>query len=446
MTLFEGFENDSLTGLLSRAGLNDFLEAYTTGPDTQLTLVSVQIARFGRVNSSMGGALGDKVIALSAKRLVKTFPDALALARPHGDHFCLLLDGQSDINEELERLQDFTQRPFAVKGEVIVLSVRVGIASLSEALPKPSLLLQASEVALHDAKRSRLKTSFFGNDMANDAKRLHQVENDLRISMANRHVEIHHALNNDEFILYYQPITYAGSGQILAFEALLRWQHPERGMIPPCEFIQIAEQIQIMDVLGSWIIRRAITEAASWPLRPDGKPVGISINVSATQFVEPEILLSAVRDALQATGISPGLVKLEVTESSSFMETMKDTLEDLREMGCRIALDDFGTGFSSLTQLNELPLDYLKLDRSFIKELDSAEPAARRRSLRMTQAAISLAEAFHLIPIVEGVETLYQLKSVTALGAELIQGYYFSKPMPSEKVVDYIKSAGGSKP
>lgn len=154
--------------------------------------------------------------------------------------------------------------------------------------------------------------------------------------------------------------------------------------------------------------------------------------------MEPEILLSAVRDALQATGISPGLVKLEITESSNFMETMKGTLQDLREMGCRVALDDFGTGFSSLTQLNELPLDYLKLDRSFIKELDSADLAARRRSLRMTQAALSLAEAFDLIPIVEGVETLSQLKAVTTLGAELIQGYYFSKPMPSEKVVDYI--------
>lgn len=295
MTVFEKFENDSLTGLLSREGLKDFLEAYTLGPGAELTLLSVQIARFGYVNSSIGGALGDKIITLSAKRLVKTFPNAVALARPHGDHFCLLFDGLSEINEELERLQDFTQRPFAVKGEVIVLSVRVGIASLSDALPEPSMLLQASEVALQDAKRTRLKTSFFKKDMANDAKRLHQVENDLRISMVNRHVEIHRALNNEEFILHYQPITEAGSGQISAFEALLRWQHPEKGMIPPFEFIQIAEQIQVMDVLGSWIIRRAIIDAASWPLRADGKPIGVSINVSATQFVEPQILLGAVR-------------------------------------------------------------------------------------------------------------------------------------------------------
>jgi diguanylate cyclase (GGDEF)-like protein len=445
MTPTEQFENDSLTGLLSREGLKDFLGAYTPGPDAELTLLSVQIARFGYVNSSMGAALGDKIIALSAKRLVKTFPNAVALARPHGDHFCLLFDNQSDINEELERLQDFTQRPFAVKGEVIVLSVRVGIASLSDALPEPALLLQASEVALQDAKRTRVKTSFFRKDMANDAKRLHRVENDLRVSIVNRHVEIHRALNNEEFILHYQPITEAGSGQISAFEALLRWQHPERGMIPPFEFIHIAEQIQVMDVLGSWIIRRAIIDAASWPTRPDGKPIGVSINVSATQFVEPEILLGAVRDALQSTGLAPGLVKLEITESSNFMETMKDTLLDLREMGCRIALDDFGTGFSSLTQLNELPLDYLKLDRSFIRELNSTDSAAARRSLRMTLAALSLAETFELMPVVEGVETLYQLKTVTALGADLIQGYYFSKPMPAEDVVDYIKSASGSK-
>lgn len=443
MSMSEPLETDSLTGLLSRKGLQDFLVEYTCEQDAQLTLLTLKMARFGNVNSSMGGALGDKVISLSSRRLGKTFPNAVALARPHGDHFCLLFDERGDIDTELERLQDFTQRPFAVGGEVIVLSVRVGVATLGETLPSPSLLLQASEVALQDAKRTKLKTSFFRNEMVNSARQIQQLENDLRVAMANRHVEIYRALNNDEFLLYYQPITESGSNQISAFEALLRWQHPKKGLIPPSQFIPIAEQIQIMDVLGSWVIRRATSDAKSWPVRPDGKPIGVGINVSATQFIEPHILLNAVRDALRATGISPGLVNLEITESSDFVETMKETLKDLRALGCRISMDDFGTGFSSLTQLNQLPLDYLKLDRSFIKDLDSTDPAKAQRSFRMTQAALSLAETFQLEPIVEGVETLRQLQTVILLGADLIQGYYYSKPMPAEQVGGYITSFRG---
>jgi diguanylate cyclase (GGDEF)-like protein len=445
MTRTDDLETDSLTGLLSRKGLQDFLAKYTLGQDGRLTLLTVQMARFGNVNSSMGGALGDKIITLAAKRLYKTFPNALALARTHGDHFCLLLDAQTDVGTELEMLQDFTQRPFAVRGEVIVLNVRVGIASIGETLPSPSLLLQASEVALQDAKRSKVKTSFFNNEMVNTAIRIHQLENDLRLSLANRHAEIHRALNNDEFFLQYQPIIDAGTNQISAFEALLRWQHPEKGIIHPSTFIPVAEQIQVMDELGSWVIRRAVSDAQSWPPRPDGQPIAVSINVSSTQFIEPKILLAAVSNALQETGISPGLVHLEITESVDFAAAMTETLKDLRALGCRIALDDFGTGFSSLTQLNQLPLDWLKLDRGFISDLDSDDIPKVQRSLRMTQAILSLAEAFKLVAVIEGIETRRQLDTVTALGANLVQGYYYSRPMPSEQVAGYIRSFGAKK-
>jgi diguanylate cyclase (GGDEF)-like protein len=445
MLQIENLETDSLTGLLSRKGLQDFLAEYTTGPGDELTLLTVQMARFGNVNSSMGGALSDKIITLSAKRLGKAFPNAVALARPHGDHFCLLFDKQADIGSELKLLQDFTQRPFAVSGKVIVLNVRVGVASICEALPSPSMLLQASEVALQDAKRSKVKTSFFRNEMVDSAVRVHQLENDLRVSMANRHVEIHRALNNDEFFLHYQPIIETSSNQISAFEALLRWQHPEKGVIPPSQFIPIAEQLQIMDELGSWVIRRAVADAISWPSRPDGKAIAVSINVSATQFIEPHILLAAVRNAIQETGILPGLIHLEITESADVEEKMKATLNDLKELGCRIALDDFGTGFSSLTQLNQLPLDSLKLDRAFICDLDSNDLSKVQRSLRMTQAILSLADAFNLDAIVEGIETKRQFDTASALGANLIQGYYYSRPMASAEVAGYIDSFGANR-
>jgi len=440
----EKLEADSLTGLLSRKGLQDYLAKYTTGPGDGLTLLTVQMARFGNVNSSMGEELSDRIITLSAKRLGKTFPHAIALARPHGDHFCLLLDEQVDISTELKLLQDFTQRPFAIRGKVIVLNVRVGVATICEALPSPSMLLQASEVALQDAKRSKVKTSFFKDAMVERAVHVHQLENDLRVSMANRHVEIHRALNNDEFFLQYQPIIDVSSNQVSAFEALLRWQHPEKGIIPPSKFIPMAEQLQIMDELGSWVIRRAVADATSWPLRSDGQAISVSINVSATQFIEPNILLAAVRNAIQETEILPGLIHLEITESGDVEKKMRATLNDLKKLGCRIALDDFGTGFSSLTQLNQLPLDWIKMDRDFIRDLDSSDISKVQRSLRMAQAILSLADAFKLDSIVEGVETKRQFDTVTAIGANLIQGYYYSRPMPSAKVAGYINSFGAT--
>lgn len=431
---------DPLTGLLNRLGLEAALQEQDALGKRDLTLLSVQISRFGSINSSLGGAVADKIITMTAKRLQKTFPNALYIARAHGDHFCLLFEGLHAVDDTIERLDDFTRRPFAVRGEIIVLSVRIGVATMDSSLPVAALLLQGSEIALHAAKSTQSRAIFYKPEMEEQARQAHRLENDLRVSLVNRHVELHRALANDEFQIHYQPIIDCKTGQIHAFEALMRWLHPEKGFISPALFIPMAEQIQVMDVLGSWVIQKAIADAAVWPNGANDLRIGVSINISPSQFIAPAILLNTVSQALAQSQLDPSLIKLEVTESSAFVETMGETLRQLKQMGCRIALDDFGTGYSSLTQLHQLPLDYLKLDRSFIKDLDSESPDEVRRSHKLIQAILSLADTFEITAVVEGVETQRQLDEVRLMGANLIQGYFYSKPLPAGEISHYIKT------
>ena len=411
-----------------------------TQGDRNLTLFSVQISRFGSINSSLGGAVADKIIMMTARRLQKSFPNALYIARTHGDHFCLLFSSLESIEETISRLDDFTRRPFAVRGEVIVLSVRIGVAQISTSLPAAMLLLYGSEIALDVAKKTKTRVQFYKPEMEEQARQAHRLENDLRVSLVNRHAELHRALANEEFHLYYQPIINCRTNDIYAFEALIRWSHPEKGFISPKEFIPMAEQIQVMDVLGGWVIQKAIFDAATWPKMANGNEIDVSINISPSQFIESAILLNQVSKALNSAQLEPRRVKLEVTESSAFVETMGDALQRLRQVGCKIGLDDFGTGYSSLTQLHQLPLDYLKLDRSFIKDLDSESTHDSLRSHKLTQAILSLAETFGIEAIVEGVETQCQLEEVRKMGASLIQGYYYSMPMPANEVTSYINN------
>lgn len=435
------YAKDPLTDLPSRAALTRFLHAATGSDSRGLQVFSVQLSRFGNVNSSIGSELADKVICLIAKRLRKVFQDALFIARTHGDHFSLVFDANTSTQTIVNKLHDFTQRPFAIRGEVIVLSVKIGVAILGEhALNDPNTLLHASEVALSECKREGLKFSAFTQDMFDSAKKLHTLENDLRLSIANNYNALHKALHENEFELYYQPIVNCKTNNIEAFEALIRWNHSQKGLIPPFIFISVAEQIQIMDVLGAWILKRAMLDAASWPLNRANQRIGVSINLSPTQFKEEKILMNAIEEAFILSAMDPNLVKLEITESTSFGKNMVNVISQIRDLGCKIALDDFGTGYSSLTQLNQLPLDYLKLDRSFIKDLDIDDEAKRLLCMRMSQAVMTLVDTFKLIPIVEGVETKEQLKVVEGMGAQLIQGYLYSKPMRASEVHAFIQN------
>lgn len=430
---------DPLTGMSNRKGVESFLGDWQVDSHQGLTVLTMELSRFGKVNDSMGSDLGDKIISTVAKRLQKIFAHATWLARTHGDHFCLVFAGDVNIHEQIDLLHDFTQRPLAMRGEVIVMSVRVGVAELGPLVESPSFLLHAAEVALHRAKRDQIKRCFFTRNLEAEAKASHRLENDLRVSLVTNHVELHKAISNDEFRLLYQPIVDVSTHQVHALEALIRWHHPKRGLISPADFIPMAEQIQVMDVLGNWIMRRACLDALSFPTNADGKRPGVSVNVSATQFTEADILVATVKQALEESGIEPSSLKVEITESAAFGKDKLAIIGTLRDLGCKIALDDFGTGYSSLTQLNLIPLDYIKLDRSFIIALGSEDALEDERSDRITRAVLNIAQTFGLESIVEGVETPLQLERLQSYGAKFIQGYLFAKPLHLEAACDFIR-------
>lgn len=432
---------DQLTGLSNRMGVEAYLKDLPDDVAAKgVAVLTMELSRFGKVNDSMGAELGNKIISTVAKRIQKIFPHAGWIARTHGDHFCLVFTGGVDVHEQIELLNDFTQRPLALRGEVIVMSVRVGVAELGPLVESTSYLLHAAEVALHRAKRDQLKRCFFTRNLESEAKAAHRLENDLRVSLVTNHVELHKAISNNEFHLLYQPIVDVSTHHVHAMEALIRWNHPKRGLISPAEFIPMAEQIQVMDVLGNWIIRRACLDALTFPANADGSRPGVSVNVSATQFSEPGLLLATVKQALGESGIEPGLLKLEITESAAIGSDKLEIIEALRDLGCKTALDDFGTGYSSLTQLNVLPLDYIKLDRSFIIALGGEDALEDQRSDRITRAVLSIAQTFGLLAVVEGVETPVQCERLRSYGASLIQGYLFSKPLPLDEACRFVTS------
>ena len=430
---------DALTGLANRVALEAFLAGRDVEtPSERLGLIAIEMSRFGSVTDSVGSELGNRIIAMVAKRLQKVFAHAAVIARTHGDHFCLVFEETSDLEAQIALLQDFTQRPLALRGEVIVLSVRLGIAVQGPLLATASQLLHAAEVALHRAKRDLVRRCSYQADLEREARAAHQIANDLRVAMVAHRADLHRAISNDEFRIVYQPIVEASTGRVHAMEALIRWHHPQRGVIPPAEFIPMAEQIQVMDVLGNWIMRRACPDAVQFPANADGTLPGISINVSPTQFFEPGILLATVKQALLESAIDPSRVELEITESTALGANWRSVLESCRALGCKVALDDFGIGYSSLTQLNAIPLDYLKLDRSFIVHLTGDDATEDRRSDRMTRAVLSIARAFELHPIVEGVETDAQRQRLLQHGAILMQGYWFSRPLPLAQACEFI--------
>lgn len=434
------YTKDELTGLLTRNSLKLFLENIEKQKfDQKLSVFAVEISRFGVVNGSVGTATADKIIATTAKRLIKTFPDALAISRLHGDHFGIVFDESVYESEALEKLLDFAQRPLAIRGEAIALSVRVGISNHALITEDTYELVHAAEVALLHSKKSMAKVSHFEKNMIENARSLHSLENDLRISLVTKAAELHQAISNSEFELFYQPIVDLKKRQLHSCEALLRWNHPKRGMVSPAVFIPLAEQIHVMSVLGNWIIRRACADAVSWNLHSTKiDPPSVSINVSPVQFLEFDVLYTTLTKAIEETGINPRKIHIEITESVNFSITMREQLQEIKDLGCKIALDDFGTGYSSVAQLVELPLDYVKVDRSLVRGLGVNTAPLHDRPTKLARAVLNLAESLEVKSIVEGIETVECLSAIKSLGGELVQGYYYSKPMRAIDTLSYI--------
>ncbi|WP_332691750.1 putative bifunctional diguanylate cyclase/phosphodiesterase [Bosea sp. (in: a-proteobacteria)] len=413
---------DELTGLANRFEFNGQLaEAFKKQDRTgqAFALLYIDLDGFKQVNDNLGHDIGDKVLVQTAARLKGAIRQSDMLARFGGDEFVLILPA-ADVDTVriiAQRMIEAMGRAFVLDTKTVYVTASIGIALAPIDGANPADLLRHADTALYKAKAAGRNTAtFFDPAMAEEMLDRHEIEVDLRQASAEGALE-----------LFYQPIIDLRTQEIVTREALMRWSHPTRGMVPPGIFIPIAEQSGLIAAMGDWAIAQACIDAAKWP---DG--VGVSVNVSPLQFREPLRLVQTVKDALLAAGLAPGRLTLEVTESL-LIEDNKATLElinELRAIGIKFALDDFGTGYSSLAYLSTYPFSQVKIDQSFSRNVNVDEA-----SKAIIEAVCQLARRLSMNVVVEGIETEAQRMAVQLLGAQRAQGYLFGRPEPISEFV-----------
>lgn len=414
---------DRLTALPNRAMFHDRLShalVKAQRSNREVALLFVDVDRFKSVNDSLGHGVGDRVLRSMAKRLMRCVRKADTVARLGGDEFTVILDELDDIETVLsvcERILATTAEPMVLSENEITLTCSIGIALYPNDGSDAETLLQNADTAMYRAKRTgRNGYQFFTQDMHQQAMDRLEREGDLR-----------RALQRNEFRLVYQPQVDAVSGETVGMEALVRWQHPTKGLVSPQEFIPLAEETGLIPQIGEWVLREACRQACEWRGRY-GDRFHIAVNLSAGQFVMRDVP-ALVKDVLADTGLPANALLLEITESLAIGEGLSTLvlLQELKALGCRLALDDFGTGNSSLSYLKRFPVDILKIDRSFVNDLRlDAHDAA------IAKATIGLAHSLKLDVIAEGVENETQMRWLQREGCHVMQGYLFSPPLPPE--------------
>ncbi|WP_027576429.1 EAL domain-containing protein [Bradyrhizobium sp. WSM1743] len=412
--------HDALTGLPNRVLFHEELEQglRRTKSGDQLAVLCLDLDHFKDINDSLGHPIGDALLKEVGRRLKATVGENDTVARLGGDEFAVVQIGRSDETAARSlagRLVEVISAPYEIDDHQIVIGVSIGISLSPQDGSNPDELLKNADLALYRAKADGRGTYRFfetGMDARAQARRL--LEMDLRA-----------ALQRDEFQVYYQPIRDVASGRVVAFEALLRWNHPQRGLIAPISFIRLAEETGLIVPLGEFVLRSACTDAATWP-----DDVDVAVNLSPVQFKSP-ILIASVTEALAASGLEAHRLELEITESVLLQnsEATLTTLHELRAMGVRISLDDFGTGYSSLSYLRSFPFDKIKIDRSFVSELTTRED-----SMAIIRAVTGLGRSLGIVTTAEGVENDAQLELLRREGCTQAQGYLFSKPRPASDV------------
>jgi diguanylate cyclase (GGDEF)-like protein/PAS domain S-box-containing protein len=420
---------DALTGLPNRTLLKDRLlkaMAAARRRRDKVALLSLDLDRFKLVNDSLGHAIGDQVLKDVAERLKGCTREQDTVAKVSGDEFVIILSGVQDEGEAAvaaARITDAVAGRFAVQGHSLSTTCSVGISLFPEHSDDCDTLIRYADQAMYRAKENgRNRFQFFNEDMNIQVMERLGLENDLRL-----------ALERNEFFLVYQPQMGINSGEITGVETLIRWQHPTLGLVPPVEFISIAENSGLILPIGEWVLRTACAQARTW--YGEGLlTFPIAVNVSAVQFRQ-EGFCQLIRKVLHETGLPPEYLELELTETLllSNADVMFSVLQELKDMGVRLAIDDFGTGYSSLSYLKQFRVNKLKIDRSFIRDIavDSDDAA-------ITTAIISLAKSLNLKVIAEGVENEAQMSFLRKHHCDEIQGYYFSKPLSALEVADRL--------
>ena len=421
---------DELTGLANRALFRLRLHEAgqrLRGSGRSLALLHIDLDRFKLLNDSLGHELADRLLKTMAQRIGNAVPEADTVARLSGDEFVVLFDGYSHLSSLVRvatRLLDKLRVPLRVDGHELVISASVGVSLLPDASLDVSTLVSQANMAMQHAKHLGGDGFQFYTEslQASTLERL-QLENQLRKAIEERQLEV-----------YYQPKLCLTSGRLQAAEALVRWHHPQVGMVPPGDFIGLAEETGLIAPMGEFVLRQACWQACEWQ-RQGLAPIRVSVNLSVYQLRQGK-LVSLVRQVLEDSGLAPHLLELELTESQLLdsVEHIIATFHQLHELGVKLAIDDFGTGYSSLSYLKRFPVNYVKIDQTFIRGLhEGSEDAA------ITRAIIVMAHSLGLQVVAEGVETQEQLAFLREQGCDEVQGYLISRPVEADSLAALLR-------
>jgi diguanylate cyclase (GGDEF)-like protein len=420
---------DSLTGLPNRLAFSEAIEkaGETVARDLEHAVLVVDMLRFSRINESMGSLAGDELLITFARRLILALRAGDVLARTGGNEFGVLVSlrrGVEDALKAAERIQHVMTAPFKLSELEIRVECAIGVA-LMHAGQDPEELFRNAQFAVKQAKAVG-KPQVYEPKQATEARRRFSIETELR-----------RALDKDQLHLFYQPLIDLKSGQVAGFEALARWSHEDRGEISPTEFIPVAEESGLILQLGRWAMDKATQTLAGWDQQMGEKlPLYVGVNLSAIQVARDDIA-AVVESALKSSGLTGDRLTLELTESSIVQDPARATrvFDALKALDATVAMDDFGTGYSSLAYLQRLPIDVLKIDKSFVSGM-MVDPDA----VAIVRAVLSLADALGMSTTAEGIETVELATTLATLGCASGQGYYFAKPLEPELALDYWKS------
>ena len=422
---------DAMTGIFNRKYLIERLELLL---DLGINIANhyyvlfLDLSRFKNINDSLGHPVGDKVLQMVAHRLRRILREEDTIARLGGDEFAIILNDLADPEDAekfARRIHKKLAQPYSIEGHKVFTDLHIGISPLDREHLKPEDVLRDADIAMHYAKEQKMPIAFFTKELRERFLETVKLETELRF-----------ALKRNEFQLHYQPVVLINKGTLVGFESLLRWQHPKYGFISPGQFIPIAEESGLIIPMTDWILRKSCQQLAEWQkISPECRHLRVSVNISG-KHLGVEDLPDTVQAALNEAQIHPSSLILEITESSAMKDVERTIkiLEKLRKIGVSVSIDDFGTGYSSLSYLHRLPFDSLKIDRSFVINLE-----AHRENYEILQTIVLLAKNLKLRTVAEGIETEKQLYMMQDLGCDLGQGFLFSKPLPKEEIENMLR-------